>query len=195
MKKLILSTAILLAAIVTSCTDNHIESQSQQEIIKSEADNAGNSFVRKAIDANNAKQNLVSSARSSGGATWYFTPYGYQMTGSVTSYSKAVSAYISNTNSFPIIVAVTGQLRINSPSLNCSGGGTCMWDDSPGYTNPFGYGGGRVILGPGVSATLNFTAEMRSTSSVEGWLWIEHIAPTNIANNQTDDFIYLIRGV
>nr|WP_295934964.1 hypothetical protein [uncultured Dyadobacter sp.] len=195
MKLTVFTLLLFLSALfITACKDNQIEVANPESAKTANLTPEETARIKAIIGANTTKKDVPSNARTFGAATWYFTQYGYQYTGSVTEYNFPANVYVSNNNSYPIIIAVTGQLQIMSPSLSCSGGGTCMFDDSPVYYNSHGYTGGRIILGPGVSATLSFGAKIKTTAGVEGWLQLEHIAPSFVSASYTDDYLYVIRG-
>ncbi|MCF0072857.1 hypothetical protein LZD49_20420 [Dyadobacter sp. CY261] len=195
MRQTIFASLLFLSALfISACKENPVETPESESAKLIDTNPEATARIKAIIGANITKKDAPGNARTYGSATWYFTQYGYQYTGSVTAYSFPANVYVSNNNSYPIIIAVTGQLQIMNPSLSCSGGGTCMYDDSPVYYNSNGYTGGRIILGPGVSATLNFGAKIKTTSGVEGWLQLEHIAPSFVSANYTDDYLYVIRG-
>lgn len=184
MKHLIFSSLFFFAVLFfTACKDNPVEVIHQPTSSLDE-----NARIKKIIEANITKKNSARNARTINSATWYFSPYGFQHTGSASVYSSSGSVYVNNGNAYPIVLSVCGQLAISSASLSCSG--TCMQDD---YVDGDGYPGQKLILGAGTSATFSFTA---TVSNAEGFLRIEQISPTYVSSiTYSDDWYYLIRGI
>lgn len=173
---------VLLIATLSGCKNASVDS----EISKPTDIQVENvDWIKKIIEGNTIKSHVPEkNARTSGSSTWYFTNYGYKTTTPGSS-SYNTSVYVSNGNNFPITLTIYGQLIISNQSLSASTSGCYYYADENG-TN--------IVLGPGNYATLSFTANINS-NSFEGYSALKQTSPFIVNPINTDDFLYLTKGI